>query len=79
MEDCIKYLVQIGLIFDVVGVYLLAKNIIFKSDAEMRKESSKALGGGGGTYNSDKRAKFETKIGLVLIMLGFLLQIFGNI
>ncbi len=70
-------LIIIGLIYDMVGVWALARAFAFGHLWDLQWESLTLAGGNLGTFRALILQRFDARCGLILILLGFALQIIG--
>ena len=77
MPDWISNLTIIGLSYDVVGVILLAFGIFWKSAEDITEEAGTFWGSNPYMLRAIAKSQIDTVAGLILLVLGFFLQMLG--
>ena len=70
-------LIIIGLIYDMAGVWALARAFAFGRLWDLQWQSLTLVGANLGTFRALILQRFDARCGLILILLGFALQIVG--
>lgn len=86
---CINFMVEIfskevnisvlGLIFDIVGAFWLAKAIIWRSKRQIELETTSFYDSNPYQRQAQDEAKYYGWFGFILLSLGFMVQILGEI
>ena len=67
----------IGLIFDIIGVLILARALALPSDEQLLMLSGTYLNGNRGLFVAFVEQRHDARFGLAIVVLGFVLQAIG--